>query len=106
EEFSVDKIVSGGQTMNPSTEDILKAIESTEGKNVFILPNNKNIIWAADQTKELSDRNVIVVPTTSIPEGVGALIAFDESLSPEENLENMVEYINHTKTGEITFAVR
>lgn len=104
--LNVDKIVSGGQTMNPSTEDILKAIESTEGANVFILPNNKNIILAAEQTRELSDRNIVVIPTKSIPEGIGALLAFDEGLSVEENAENMIEYIKNVYTGQITYAVR
>lgn len=104
--LNVDKIVSGGQTMNPSTEDILKAIESTEGANVFILPNNKNIILAAEQTRELSDRNIVVIPTRSIPEGIGALLAFDEGLSVEENAENMIEYIKNVYTGQITYAVR
>ena len=106
EGFNVDHIVSGGQTMNPSTEDILKAIEETEGENVFILPNNKNIILAAEQTKELSDRNVVVVPTRSIPEGIGALIVFDEDAEVEENLENMIDYIEEVHTGQITYAVR
>ena len=98
--------MSGGQTMNPSTEDILKAIESTQGKNVFILPNNKNIILAAEQTKELSDRNVIVLPTRSIPEGIGALLAFDETKSVEENTEAMIDNISYIQTGQVTYAVR
>ncbi len=105
-ELNVDYIVSGGQTMNPSTEDILKAIESTQGKNVFILPNNKNIILAAEQTKELSDRNVIVLPTRSIPEGIGALLAFDETKSVEENTEAMIDNISYIQTGQVTYAVR
>lgn len=105
-ELNVDYIVSGGQTMNPSTEDILKAIESTQGKNVFILPNNKNIILAAEQTKELSDRNVIVLPTRSIPEGIGALLAFDETKSVEENTEAMIDSISYIQTGQVTYAVR
>ena len=105
-ELNVDHIVHGGQTMNPSTEDILKAIESTEGKNVFVLPNNKNIILAAEQTKELSSRNVIVLPTRSIPEGIGAMLVYDEGASLEENIDNMNENIKNILTGQVTFAVR
>lgn len=105
-ELQVEGIVPGGQTMNPSTEDILRAIENTEGKNVFVLPNNKNIILAAEQTKELSSRNVIVLPTRTIPEGIAALLAFDESASVEENIENMKENIGNVLTGQVTFAVR
>lgn len=105
-ELHVDYIVSGGQTMNPSTEDILKAIELTEGRNVFVLPNNKNIILAAEQTKELTDRNVIVLPTKSIPEGIGALLVYDEGAGLEENVNNMHDNINNILTGQVTFAVR
>ena len=105
-ELNVDQLVHGGQTMNPSTEDILKAIELTEGKNVFVLPNNKNIILAAEQTKELSERNIIVLPTKSIPEGIGALIAFDEESSLEDNINNMKENISYILTGQVTYAVR
>lgn len=104
--LSVDYIVSGGQTMNPSTEDILKAVESTSGKNVFILPNNKNIILAAEQVKELSDRNIIVLPTKTIPEGIGALLGFDENKSVEENTKDMLETMSYVKTGQVTYAVR
>ncbi|NLY47141.1 MAG: DAK2 domain-containing protein [Tissierella sp.] len=105
-ELHVDYIVSGGQTMNPSTEDILKAIESTQGRNVFVLPNNKNIILAAEQTKELSSRNVVVLPTKSIPEGIGALLAYDEGASLDDNVNNMNENIKNILTGQVTFAVR
>ena len=105
-ELHVDHIVSGGQTMNPSTEDILKAIELTEGRNVFVLPNNKNIILAAEQTRELSNRNVIVLPTKSIPEGIGALLVYDEGATLEENVHNMNENIKNILTGQVTFAVR
>lgn len=105
-ELHVDHIVSGGQTMNPSTEDILKAIELTEGRNVFVLPNNKNIILAAEQTKDLSNRNVVVLPTKSIPEGIGALLVYDESSTLEENVNNMNDNIKNISTGQITFAVR
>lgn len=105
-ELNVDYVLSGGQTMNPSTEDILKAIDNTKGENIFILPNNKNIILTAEQTKELSDKNIIIIPTRSIPEGIGALLGFDESLSVEENEKNMTEYIEDVYTGEVTYAVR
>lgn len=105
-ELDVDYIVSGGQTMNPSTEDIFKAIEKTKGENIFILPNNKNIVLAAEQTQDLTERNVVVIPTKSIPEGVSALISFDEDESVEENRENMLESIDDVTTGEVTYAVR
>ena len=105
-ELDVDYIVSGGQTMNPSTEDIFKAIEKTKGENIFILPNNKNIILAAEQTQDLTKRNVVVIPTKSIPEGVSALISFDEDESVEENRKNMLESIDDVTTGEVTYAVR
>ncbi len=106
EELKVDKVVSGGQTMNPSTEDILKAIESVEAETVFILPNNKNIILAAEQTVDLTDKEVIVVPTKSIPEGVASLMVFDAGEDANTNLKNMKDYIEEVKTGEVTFAVR
>ncbi|MBC8590468.1 DAK2 domain-containing protein [Wansuia hejianensis] len=105
-DLNVDIIVSGGQTMNPSTEDIFKAIEKTKGENVFVLPNNKNIILAAEQTRELSKRNIIVLPTRSVPEGISALLAFDENASVDENIRNMNENIENVMTGQVTYAVR
>lgn len=105
-DLNVDTIVSGGQTMNPSTEDILNAIEKTHGEYVYILPNNSNIILAAEQSKELSDRNIIVIPTDSIPQGITALLAFDEDEDPESNKENMIEAISGVKTGQVTYSVR
>ncbi len=105
-ELNVDYIVPGGQTMNPSTEDIYKAVEKTKGENVFILPNNSNIILAAEQVKELSSRNIIVLPTRSIPEGISALLGFDESMDVETNTSNMKENIEQVKTAQITYAVR
>ena len=105
-ELNVDYIVPGGQTMNPSTEDIFNAIENTRGKNVFILPNNGNIILAAEQTKELSSRNIIVLPTKTIPEGIAALLAFNDEESVEENTNNMLASIKEVITGQITYAVR
>lgn len=105
-DLNVDVIVSGGQTMNPSTEDILSAIENTTGNNVIILPNNSNIILAAEQTKHLSERNISVVPSKSIPQGLAALISLDEDLDIEENLQRMNESLENVLTGQVTFAVR
>lgn len=104
--LSVDEIVPGGQTMNPSTEDILNAIKKTNGENVFILPNNGNIVLAAEQTKELCSRNIIVLPTKSIPEGISALLSFDEEASIEDNIETMTESFSSVLTGQVTYAVR
>ncbi|TCU70633.1 hypothetical protein EV204_10759 [Tissierella praeacuta] len=104
--LNVDILVSGGQTMNPSTEDILNAIDNTLGKNVFILPNNSNIILTAEQTKELSSRNIIVIPSKTIPQGIAALLAFDEFKSLKENIEGMKDAIKHVKTGQVTYSVR
>lgn len=105
-ELNVDCIVPGGQTMNPSTEDIFNAIESTQGKNVFVLPNNGNIILAAEQTKELSSRNIVILPTKTIPEGIAALLAFNEDDNVGDNAENMITSIKDVVTGQITYAVR
>ncbi len=105
-ELGVNTLVSGGQTMNPSTDDILKAIEQTPAKTVFVLPNNKNIIMAAEQAIPLSSRKVIVLPTRTIPMGISALIAFDPDLSDEENAINMQNAFANVSTGQITFAAR
>ncbi|MCR3956111.1 MAG: DAK2 domain-containing protein [Gudongella sp.] len=105
-DMNVDIIVSGGQTMNPSTEDILSAVNSTEGEHVIILPNNSNIILAAEQTKHLSDRSISVVPTKSIPQGIAALLVLDEDADLESNIESMTVAIDEVKTGQVTFAVR
>lgn len=104
--LNVEGIVPGGQTMNPSTEDIVKAIEKTRGENVFILPNNSNIILAAEQAVEISSRKVIVIPTKTVPQGISSLLAFDEESSVEENLDNMLEAMAEVKTGQVTYAVR
>lgn len=104
--LNVDVLVSGGQTMNPSTEDILNAIDDTKGEYVFILPNNSNIILAAEQAKELSTRNIIVIPTKTIPQGISALLAFDEANTEKVNVENMKEAISNVKTGQVTYSVR
>lgn len=104
--MNVDEIVEGGQTMNPSTEDIVRAIEKTQGENVFVLPNNSNIILAAEQSRELSDRNVIVIPTKTIPQGISALFNFDEAASVEDNEQALKDSIAEVKTGLLTYAVR
>ncbi len=105
-DVGVDVVVSGGQTMNPSTEDILKAIEATPAKTVFVLPNNKNIIMAAEQTIPLATRKVCVLHTKTIPQGLSAVLAFDESLKLSENVTNMTKAATSTLTGQITFAAR
>lgn len=106
-ELGVDMIVQGGQTMNPSTDDILNAISEVRAKDVFILPNNKNIILAANQAKELSDDvNVYVVPTKTIPQGITAMVNYIKGRGAEENLKNMTDSIGTVKSGEITYAVR
>lgn len=105
-DLMVENIVEGGQTMNPSVDDILKAVNDTYAENVFVLPNNSNIILAADQAKELAKVNVFVVPTTNMPEGISATLAFDEDDEPEENFKNMCEAIKGITCAEITHAVR
>lgn len=104
--LGVTNVVFGGQTMNPSTEDLAKAVEQTSARNVFILPNNNNIILAATQVKELVQRNVEVIPTKTVPQGITALLAFDGEKSYSENLKNMSNAFKKVKTGEITYAVR
>jgi len=105
--LGVDYIVTGGQTMNPSTEDFLVAVEGIHAKDIYIFPNNKNIILAASQVQDLvQDKNIIVVPSKSAPQGVSALISFDPSSTAEENLEAMNEAMASVKTGQVTFAVR
>ena len=105
-DLGVDHIVEGGQTMNPSIEDILDAVERVHAETVFVLPNNSNVILAASQAAELAERNVIVIPTKNTAMGVGAVIAFSADASPEENLEMMTAAAQQVKTGQITFAVR
>lgn len=105
-DLGVHRIISGGQTMNPSAEDILSAVQSVAAKNILIFANNKNIIMSAQQAVKLCDRNAIVVPTRSIPQGISALLAFDETATPEENLANMAEACKAVTTGEITYASR
>ena len=105
-DLGVDHIVEGGQTMNPSIEDILGAVEGIHAQNVFVLPNNSNVILAASQAAELSERNVIVLPTKNVAMGIGAVIAFNPEASVEENREAMTAAAEQVKTGQITFAVR
>ena len=105
-DLGVDHIVEGGQTMNPSIEDILDAVEKVSAKNVFVLPNNSNVILAASQAAELSERNVIVLPTKNVAMGIGAVVAFNPEASVEENREAMTAAAEQVKTGQITFAVR
>lgn len=105
-DLSVDNIVSGGQTMNPSTDDILEAIQATPAETVIVLPNNKNIIMAAEQAEILADRKVYVLPTNSIPQGLSAMLVFDPDASLEDNQMNMVEAIDNVSTGLLTFAAR
>ncbi|RDE28082.1 DAK2 domain-containing protein [Parageobacillus thermoglucosidasius] len=99
-------VIEGGQTMNPSTEDIVKAIESIGAETVFVLPNNKNIIMTAQQAASVVSQKVIVIPTKTIPQGMSALLAFNPSLSEEQNEKAMTAALSRVKTGQVTFAVR
>ena len=106
-ELGVDEVIEGGQTMNPSTEDILGAIEKIPAKNIYILPNNGNIILAAQQAKDLTkDKAVHVIPTKNIPQGIAAMINFVEGFTPEQNEEAMTEALSEVKSGQVTYAVR
>ena len=105
--LGVDYIIEGGQTMNPSTEDMLNAIAQVNAKNIFILPNNKNIILAADQAKSMTkDKNIVVIPSKTVPQGIAAVINFVSGKSVEENEESMKESMEIIKTGSVTYAVR
>lgn len=106
-DLGVDYLIEGGQTMNPSTEDMLNAIEKVNANTVYILPNNKNIILAANQAQSMTeDKEIIVIPSKTAPQGVAALISFDASKSGEENLSIMTEEMGNVKTGQVTYAVR
>ena len=105
-DLGVDAVVSGGQTMNPSTEDILAAIQSVPAKTVLVLPNNKNIIMASEQAQKLADRKVIVLPTRTVPQGMTAMLNFDPELKPEENAVGMMQAADRVSTGLITYAAR
>ena len=99
-------VIEGGQTMNPSTEDIVKAVKDVHAKKVFILPNNKNIIMAAEQAKDVADEEIYVIPSKTVPQGLASLLAFNPSAAVDENEAAMKEALNHVKSGQITFAVR
>ena len=105
-ELGADVVVSGGQTMNPSTDDILQAVEATPARHVFVLPNNKNIIMAAEQAVHLADRGVSVVATKTIPQGITAMLSFEDGVSPEENHLQMMKAAEGVHTAQVTFAAR
>ena len=105
-DMGADNIVEGGQTMNPSTEDILNAIDKTPAEVVFVFPNNKNIIMAAEQCVAMSDKTVVIIPTKTVPQGVAALLNFDPDLDPKRNREQMLSAISKVRTGQITYAAR
>ena len=106
-DLGADYIIEGGQTMNPSTEDILKAIDQVNAKTVFVLPNNKNIVLAANQARDIcEDKNIVVLPTKTLPQGITALINFVPDASVEDNTETMTSELANVKSGEITYAVR
>lgn len=107
QDLGVDCIIEGGQTMNPSTEDILGAINRVNADTIFILPNNGNIILAAEQARELTeDKKIVVIPTKNIPQGITAMINYVDGMTPEENAEAMTEGLNEVKSGQVTYAVR
>lgn len=105
-ELGADVVVSGGQTMNPSTDDILQAVEATPARHVFVLPNNKNIIMAAEQAVHLADRGVSVLATKTIPQGITAMLSFEDGVSPEENHLQMMKAAEGVHTAQVTFAAR
>lgn len=106
-DFNVDYIIEGGQTMNPSTEDMLEAIDKVNAENIYILPNNGNIILAAEQAKTLTeDKNIVIIPTKNIPQGIAALINYIPGNSVEDNTENMTSEMLDIKSGQVTYAVR
>ena len=105
--IGTDYLIEGGQTMNPSTEDMLNAIDQVNADTIYIMPNNSNIILAAEQATHLvEDKNIVVVPSKTVPQGITAIINFAPDLSPEENKENMIEEMKRVKTAQITYAVR
>jgi DAK2 domain fusion protein YloV len=105
-DLSVDYIVEGGQTMNPSIDDILKAVESVNAKEIFILPNNGNIILSASQAQQISDKTIHVIPSKSIPQGIAAMLAFNPDIDGEANVARMTSALQTVKTGHVTYAVR
>ena len=105
-DIDVDYVISGGQTMNPSANDIATACDAVKAKTVFVLPNNKNIVMSAEQANDITSCNVVVIPTKTIPEGISAALAFDRNATVEENKEMMTEVISTVKSGSVTYAVR
>jgi dihydroxyacetone kinase-like predicted kinase len=105
-DLGTDYVIEGGQTMNPSTQDILDAISKLNAEHIFVLPNNKNIIMSANQAAEISEKDIKVIPTTTIPQGITCLTMFNPEAEVEENVENLNEAIEMVKTGSITYAVR
>lgn len=105
-ELTVDQIIVGGQTMNPSAEDIANAAEKVPARNIFVFPNNKNIVLAAEQANDVTNKNLIIIPTRSVPEGIAASIAFNPDASVEDNQAAMLEAIRNVRSGSVTYAVR
>ena len=105
-DLGVSAVVSGGQTMNPSTEDIVAAVQSVPAKTVFVLPNNKNIIMAAEQAQKLADRRIVVLPTRTVPQGITAMLSFDPDATVDANTINMMDAAGQVSTGLVTFAAR
>ncbi len=105
-DFVFVHVIEGGQTMNPSTEDFINAIKDINAETIIILPNNSNVFMAASQARDISDKNIIVIPSKSIPQGLAALLSFDFEAAPEANEETMVEAIKTVKTAQVTYAVR
>ena len=106
-DIGIDHIISGGQTMNPSTDDILSAVDQVNAENVFVFPNNKNIILAANQAAGIcKDKNIVVIPTASVPQSISAMIEFDAEADVDTNKNNMLSVMETVKTGEVTYAVR
>lgn len=104
--LGVDYVVAGGQTMNPSTEDFLRGVDKVGGRVIYLIPNNSNIILSAEQARDISDREIIVIPSRSVPQGIAAMLAFNEDASKEENQENMLEAIQDVIDASVTYAVR
>ena len=105
-DLGVDYVIEGGQTMNPSTQDIMECIAKLNADHIFVLPNNKNIIMSAKQAAEISDKDVRVIPTTSIPQGITCVTMFNSEVEVDENEEALKETIDMVKTGSVTYAVR
>lgn len=105
-DIGVDEIVKGGQSMNPSTDDIVESVNKVPAKTVFVFPNNKNIIMAAEQADELTEKNVIVIPSKTIPQGITAILSFNPDGTPDENKDAMTEALSAVKSGSVTFAAR